>query len=68
MDRLLCEKDTARGAGQWLLDTGLLEYLQVALKVEATDTGDWAPFINAQELPYSPAVSGQGKELLTSVP
>jgi hypothetical protein len=47
MDRLLCEKDTARWAGQWLLDTGLLEYLQVALKVEATDTGDWAPFINA---------------------
>ena len=47
MDRLLREKDTAKWAGQWLLDTGLLEYLQVALKVEATDTWDWAPFTNA---------------------
>jgi hypothetical protein len=47
MDRLLRERDTARWAGQWLLDTGLLEYLQLALKVEATDTGDWAPFTNA---------------------
>jgi hypothetical protein len=47
MDRLLRERDTAKWAGQWLLDTGLLEYLQVALKVEATDTGDWAPFTNA---------------------
>lgn len=47
MDRLLREKDTARWAGQWLLDTGLLEYLQLALKVEATDTGDWVPFTNA---------------------
>jgi len=55
IDRLLCEKDTARWAEQWLLDTGLLDYLQVALKVEATDTGDWAPFTNSQELPYFPA-------------
>ena len=47
MDRLLRERDTAKWAGQWLLDTGLLEYLQVALKVEATNTGDWAPFTNA---------------------
>ena len=42
MDRLLRKMDTASCAGQWLLDTGLLEYLQVALKVEATDTGNWA--------------------------
>ena len=55
MDRLLRKKDTARWTGQWLLDTGLLEYLQVVLKVEATDTEDWAPLINAQELPYSSA-------------
>ena len=55
MDRLLRKKDTARWTGQWLLDIGLLEYLQVVLKVEATDTEDWAPLINAQELPYSSA-------------
>ena len=37
----------ARWADQWRLDTGLLENLQVALKVEATKTKDWAPFANA---------------------
>ena len=46
MDRLLSKGDTAKWAGQWLLETGLLEYFQVALKVEATNTGDWAPFTN----------------------
>ena len=40
MDRLL-SGDTARWAGQWLLDTGLLDYFQVALKLEATDPEDW---------------------------
>ena len=38
--RLLREKDTASMAGRWLLDTGLLKYFQVAIDVEATDTGD----------------------------
>jgi len=47
LGRLLGDKDTAKWAGQWLLDTGLLEYFQVALEVEATDTGHWAPFTNA---------------------
>ena len=37
MDRLLSKGDTVRWARQWLLDTGLLEYLQVAFEVEATD-------------------------------
>ena len=40
MDRLLNEGDTTKRVRRWLLDTGLLEYLQVVLEVETTDTGD----------------------------
>jgi hypothetical protein len=41
---LLKDKDKAAIAGQWLLDTNLLEHFQIAIDVTNTDTTKWRPF------------------------
>ena len=44
MDRALQDREQARWAARWLLETGLLDQFRVALEVEVEGMEDWAPF------------------------
>ena len=47
--QLVGEKSALRHAARWLLDTGLLEHLEVAKGIEKEDIRGWAPFQITQQ-------------------